>query len=155
MIRRLLILVLIICAAGAAAYWWWYRPSASSPESTVRARIEEYDRYVLAMDAESIARMFTENGEMWSNGALIKRGPDAIQTYLQSLNGKFRVESQATTVDRVVVANERVTVFGTYHQTARMLSDGSVTTVTGDVQSIWVPCEESSWCIKRIETTPK
>jgi uncharacterized protein (TIGR02246 family) len=154
MIRRLVVLIVIVCAAGAAAYWWWYRPSAS-PESAVRARIVEYDRYVLAMDAESIARMFTESGEMWNNGALVKRGPDAIQAYLRSFNGKFRVESQQTTVNRVVVAADRVTVFGSYHQTARVLSDGSVTTADGAVQSIWVPCEESSWCIKRVETTPK
>ena len=143
-----LLLLLIVILAPYHLFW------RASPQTQIAERIAQYDEFVRTMDADAIAHLFTENGEMWNAGTLVQHGPDAIRTFLHSFDGKVRVESQQTTIQRIVVTGRSATVFGTYRETARKLDDNSVVTATGEIRSIWVPCHES-WCIERVETTPK
>jgi len=96
-----LLLLLIVILAPYHLFW------RASPQTQIAERIAQYDEFVRTMDADAIANLFTDNGEMWNAGTLVQHGPDAIRTFLHSFDGKVRVESQQTTIlgalPRVVV----------------------------------------------------
>jgi ketosteroid isomerase-like protein len=153
--RRQWLRIILYALMGVAAMSWWYFPSASRDQARIRTRMAEYDNDLRAMNADGIARLFTADGELWNAGTLLKRGPDAIRAFLHSFDGQVRIESQQTTVDRVVIDGDRATSYGTYRQTARLLKDNSILNVTGEIRVDWIQCKPATWCVRRLETTPR
>ncbi len=147
---RIVLSVLVVIAAMR-----WYFPSASRDQARIRTRMAEYDNDLRAMNADGIAKLFTPDGELWNAGTLLKRGPDAIRAFLHSFDGQVRIESQQTSVDRIVMDGDRATLRGTYRQTARLLKDNSLLTVSGEIHVDWIQCKPASWCVRRLETIPR
>jgi uncharacterized protein (TIGR02246 family) len=126
----------------------------SVDEEQVRDAVRRYDAAVLAMDSDTIAAFYLPDGEMWDNGKLARKGPDAIRAFLKSFDGQVRVESQKTTIDRLAWDGARAIVDTTYRQAARLLSTNALVDAHGRIRLTWVRDAAGRWRIARAETTP-
>lgn len=124
------------------------------PESVaeVKAAMERYNQYVLAMDAESVAASFTADGEVIDRGRSIARGRDAIRKFLASFKGVVRVDENATTIQSVNVQGDTALVTGTYRQKATLLAHQRTIEVEGRLEAEWVRQPTGEWLIRRMRT---
>ena len=137
---------------GAAAAW--QADDRAAAERQVRDAIKKYDAATLAMDADTIAAFFLPDGELWTNGTLTRRGPEAIRTFLRSFDGQARVKSQETTIDRVVWKGDHAIAEGTFHQVAHITASDSDVDARGHITFDWVRDGHGAWRIAKAATTP-
>jgi uncharacterized protein (TIGR02246 family) len=131
-------------------------PSAhAADEVQIRQALQAYDAAVLAMNADAIAALYLPEGEMWDQGKLARKGPDAIRTFLKSFEGQVRVESQRTAIDRIRWQGVRAIVETTYQQGARVLSTQALVDAHGHIRFEWMKDGAGAWRIARAETTPE
>src|SRR5215470_8432546 len=99
---RIVVLALVVAAAvGVVAS----TPSSAAPgrEAQVRLAFRRLDRLVQAMQQDSIAETYVEDGEMRNDGRLVVRGRDSIRTFLAGFVGKVTVSHDRTTIARITV----------------------------------------------------
>ena len=105
------------------------------------------------MNADAVAAFYLPDGEMWDEGTLARKGPDAIRAFLKSFDGQVRVESQQTTIDRIDWQGGRAIVRTTYQQGARLLATQARVDAHGHIRFEWVKDRGGTWRIARAETT--
>ena len=120
----------------------------------MREAVKRYDAATLAMDADTIAAFYLPDGELWTNGTLTKKGPDAIRAFLRSFDGQARVTSQATTIDRVTWKGDHAIAEGTFHQVAHVTATNADVEARGHITFEWVRDAAGAWRIARAETRP-
>src|SRR5262245_13655414 len=121
-------------------------------EEQVKAAMRRYDQLVLAMNAEAIAAMFTSDGELIDAGKTIASTPASIRAFLQSFDGKVRVEENASSIESVTVTGATAVLTGTYRQKALLLPDKHEIRVQGKFE---VECSRQSdgqWLARRMST---
>jgi len=118
----------------------------------VKAAMRRYDQFVLAMNAEGIAAMFTADGELIDAGKTIARTPASILAFLQSFDGKVRVEENASSIDSVTVTGATAILTGTYEQKALLLSDKREIRVQGKFEVEWSRQPDGQWLIRSMST---
>jgi hypothetical protein len=104
----------------------------------LRYNITLYDKYVLAMNNDSIAALFTSDGQMISGGTITAQTPAGIKSYLSTFNGVVKVLEQKTTVTSVTVNGNSGVVTGTYTQKYKLLSNNQTGTASGSIRYEWV-----------------
>lgn len=127
-------------------------PDQSADEVQVREALRRYDAAVLAMNADAIAAFYLPDGEMWDNGKLVRKGPEAVRAFLKTFDGQVRVESQQTTIDRISWQGSRAIVETSYQQQDRVLATNAVIKVHGHIRFEWVRDEAGHWRVARAET---
>jgi uncharacterized protein (TIGR02246 family) len=126
----------------------------AADEAQILQALRQYDAAVLAMNAEAVAAFYLPDGEMWDQGKLARKGPEAIRAFLKSFDGQVWVESQQTTVDRISWQGPRAIVETTYRQGARILATQARVDAHGHIRFEWVQDRAGAWRIARAETTP-
>lgn len=128
--------------------------SASDAEGQVKAAMRRYDQFVLAMNAESIAAMYTQDGELIDAGKTVARTPTSIRAFLASFDGAVRVEENVSIIESVSVTGATAIVTGTYQQKALLLSDKRSVRVQGKFEAEWSCHPDGQWLIRRMRTQP-
>src|SRR5262245_6955298 len=126
--------------------------STSDAEEQVKAAMRRYDQLVLAMNAEGIAAMFTADGELIDAGKTIASTPASILAFLQSFDGKVRVEENASSIESVTVTGATAILTGTYQQKALLLSDKREVRVQGKFEVEWSRQPDGQWLVRRMST---
>ena len=126
--------------------------SAPSAEEQVKAAMRRYDQLVLSMNAQGIAAMFTPDGEIVNAGKTVARTPASIRAFLDSFDGKVRVEENASSIESVTGTGAAAIMTGTYQQKALMLSDKREIRVQGKFEVEWSRQPDGQWLIRRIST---
>jgi len=126
--------------------------SAPSAEEQVKAAMRRYDQLVLSMNAQGIAAMFTPDGEIVNAGKTVARTPASIRAFLDSFDGKVRVEENASSIESVTGTGASAIMTGTYQQKALMLSDKREIRVQGKFEVEWSRQPDGQWLIRRIST---
>src|SRR5215813_11784227 len=126
--------------------------STSDAEEQVKAAMRRYDQLVLAMNAEGIAAMFTADGELIDAGKTIASTPASILAFLQSFDGKVRVEENASSIESVTVTGATAILTGTYQQKALLLSDKREIRVQGKFEVEWSRRPDGQWLVRRMST---
>src|SRR5262245_2054913 len=124
--------------------------TATTPESEVEAAMQRYNQLILAMDAEGIAAMYTEDGQL-GDGPQAVRGREAIRDFLASFTD-VTVLAYSTTTDSMTVSGDTAVQTGTYEQRARLAS-GRTVTVRGTYRAEWVR-QDGQWLSQKLTTRP-
>src|SRR5215470_17183255 len=114
--------------------------------------MRRYERLTLAMNAEGIAAMFTPDGELINAGKTIARTPDSIRAFLQSFDGKVRVEENVDSIESVTVTGATAVLTGTYQQKALLLPDKREISVQGKFEVEWNRQSDGQWLNRRMST---
>jgi len=114
----------------------------------VETAMQEYDRLLKKMDADSIALLFAPDGDLGP----IAHGRDSIRNFLASFKN-VRVLEISSVSASIKINNDTALQEGSYHQLA--LVDGKDTAdLKGTFHANWIWTGKDGWRIKRMETTP-
>jgi len=114
----------------------------------VQSAMNQYDHYIQTMDVDSIALLFTQNGDL---GAMA-HGRDSIRNFLDKFKS-FKVLSQTSTTDSIKSTRDSTIQKGIYHQTVIVPVNDTVT-VKGEYTATWVWLPNKGWHLKKMETNP-
>jgi hypothetical protein len=112
----------------------------------VEAAMRKYDRYILQVNADSIASCFAPDGRL---GKLA--GRDSIRAFLKTFND-VKVLEQGSTSKTIVMDGDNAKQEGHYRQKA--IVEGDTIVGTGKYTASWVWDEQAGWLLKNMETFP-
>jgi hypothetical protein len=123
------------------------RPKGHSTE-TVEQAMQKYNRYILLMDVDSIALLYTPEGEL---GKMAK-GRDSIRRFLENFK-KYKVLSQESNTNLINIHRDTALQSGLYSQKVIVPLNDTVT-VKGQFSTKWIWMDSTGWHIQRMETQP-
>ena len=89
----------------------------NSLNKNVENAMQQYNNYILHVDAKGIAGMFTTDGELAGPNGLTIRGRDSIESFLNQFKD-FKVEEQKSTTDSIRRFGDTAFQYGKYYQRA-------------------------------------
>lgn len=110
--------------------------------------MKHYDHLIKNMDADSIALLYTPNGNLGD----IVHGRDSIRKFLLSFQN-MHVISQSSTTSFIEVEGDTATQKGTYRQTVYIPGKDTIH-VKGAYTANWLWMPPGEWHIKRMITKP-
>jgi len=131
------------------------RTSSGELESrqAVIAAMEHYTALIRAVASDSIAAMYTEDGELLEAGMAPLVGPQAIREFLAQFDGKVVVDSASTASDDVEVFGSTAYQWGSFSQVARV-QDQPPAKFGGRYVARWRRTPEGQWKITRLLMQP-
>ncbi len=123
------------------------RPKEHSAESVEQA-MQKYNRYILKMDVDSIALLYTPDGELGKMAI----GRDSIRRFLENFK-KYKVLSQISKTNLITISRDTALQSGLYTQKVIVPLNDTVT-VKGLFLTKWIWMDSTGWHIQRMETTP-
>ncbi len=138
----LLVMILVSC----------HRPKGNSD---LRAAMQTYDRLILETDADSIALLYTVDGDLGNT----VHGRDSIRNFLNRFK-EYKVLEQVSKIDSLIITGDTGRISGTFHQRTIIpihdtLNTGLVqdtVSVSGTFHSVWINIPEYGWEIRKFET---
>ena len=115
---------------------------------SVEQAMQKYNRYILKMDVDSIALLYTPDGEL---GKMAK-GRDSIRRFLENFK-KYKVLSQVSKTNLINISRDTALQSGLYTQKVIVPVNDTVT-VKGLFSTKWIWMDSTGWHIQRMETTP-
>lgn len=116
------------------------------------AALNHYGRLVKAMASDSIAALYTTDGELGDAGQPIITGPDSIRAFLHRFD-KYHVLASTMVIDSSRLAGDTGIQHGRYTQRVR-LPAGDTVEVSGRFTAEWVIGPAGEWRIRRMGTAP-
>jgi hypothetical protein len=114
----------------------------------VESAMKTYDNLILKLDADSISKSFTPDGNLGN----IAIGRDSIKKFLLSIKN-VRVLSQSSRTSTIDVIGDSAIQKGTYYQIA-LISEKDTVNVKGEFIANWQWITNKGWFIKRMITKP-
>ena len=115
-------------------------------EKGVELSMKKYDRLICKMDMDSIALLYTEDGNLGN----IAVGRDSIKHLLAKYKD-FKVLSQASKTSFLKVSGDSAQQKGTYRQTVILPAKDTIT-VKGTYTASWQWIKGAGWHIRKMET---
>jgi hypothetical protein len=112
----------------------------------VERAMQRYDSLLVRMDTDSIALLFTADGDLGN----VAHGRDSIRKFLARFAG-FKVLSQSSTTDSIIVGDDTAVQTGHYHQRTVIPVNDTVT-VKGAFTARWLFARDQGWLLKKMET---
>ena len=110
--------------------------------------MKQYDHLILKLDADSIALLYTPDGDL---GA-IAHGRDSIRKFLLTFKN-IKVLSQASTTDTIKIYGDTSLQKGMYYQSA-LVNNKDTVAVKGEYTATWLWMHKGGWHIRRMEVKP-
>jgi hypothetical protein len=110
--------------------------------------MNQYNHYVQTMDIDSSAMLFTLDGDLGN----VAHGRDSIRKFLSKFKN-FKVLSQSSTTESIIIKPDSTVQKGIYHQTTIIPVNDTVK-VKGEYTATWVWLSKTGWHLKRMETKP-
>lgn len=123
------------------------RSKKHSTESVEQA-MQKYNRYILKMDVDSIALLYSPDGELGK----MATGRDSIRRFLENFK-KYKVLSQSSKTNLIKISRDTALQSGLYTQTVIVPVNDTVT-VRGLFSTKWIWMDSTGWQIQRMETKP-
>jgi ketosteroid isomerase-like protein len=89
---------------------------AAAATAEIGAALERYAAFTRALASDSIAAMFTADGEMLQPGMTALRGPAGVLGFLRPLEQQATVESATMTATSLTVAGHSAMQWGDYYE---------------------------------------
>ncbi len=115
---------------------------------SVEQAMQKYNRYILKMDVDSIAFLYTPDGELGKMAV----GRDSIRRFLENFK-KYKVLSQVSKTNLINIHRDTALQSGLYTQKVIVPVNDTVT-VKGLFSTKWIWMDSTGWHIQRMETTP-
>ena len=132
---RLLLVLLMLSACGVRR-----------DRAGVERAMQRYDSLLLRMNTDSIARLFTVDGDLGT----VAHGRDSIRQFLARF-AAFKVLSQSSTTDSIALDHDTAVQTGHYHQRTVVPVNDTVA-VKGAFTARWLFVHDSGWQLRRMET---
>ncbi len=110
--------------------------------------MQQYDKLLQKMDADSISKMFTPNGQL----ADIATGRDSIKRFLSSFEN-IQVLAVSSTTTSIELNNDTALQKGMYYQTA-VMNQTDTAKLKGEYTTSWQWIPDEGWRIRKITTKP-
>jgi ketosteroid isomerase-like protein len=123
----------------------------NSLNKNVESAMQQYDNYVLHVDAKGIAGMFTTDGELAAPGGLSIRGKDSIEHFLSQFDN-IKVEEQKSTTDSIRRFGDTAFQYGKYYQ--RAIVNNTTAEVHGAFQANWIIQPNGKLLLKKMSAWP-
>ncbi len=114
-------------------------------EAGVKAAMQQYDRLILKLDADSIALLYTPDGNLGG----IAIGRDSIRRFLSSFKN-IKVLSQSSTTSSIQIIKDTAVQKGNYTQSDLVGKD--TMHVKGEYIATWQWMGKNGWHIKKMAT---
>jgi len=134
--------------------------SETSIKETPQEIIKKYERLVLEMKADSIARLFTAGAEIGHENQPIVKGRDSIYSFLLAFRN-VRVINNRDQVHSLSIRNDSALVNGSYTQTviipvaiddqSKTVSYKDTVNVAGNFTAIMIR-DKNKWLISKMKT---
>ena len=118
----------------------------SHNKNEIESAMKHYDNLILQLDADSIALLYTPDGNLGDRAL----GRDSIRKFLQSFKN-IKVLSQASHTDSITIIADTAIQKGTYTQSDIIAGKDSVN-VKGEYIARWQWQEGEGWRIKKMTT---
>lgn len=126
-----------------------------SPTPDLTTALATYDRLILKTDADSIALLYTIDGDLGNKA----HGRDSIRTFLLQFKD-FKVLEQHSTIDSISAGQDTGFIAGHYQQRVIVPVKDSLNpahihdtvTAKGSFRSTWIQVPEYGWQIRKMET---
>ena len=112
----------------------------------VEAAMQQYDHLIQKMDMDSIALLYTVDGDMGT----MAHGRDSIKKILSAF-ANYKVLSQSSVTTSIELKADSALQLGNYQQTVIVPAKDTVT-VKGSYEATWLWDDKTGWHIKRMET---
>jgi hypothetical protein len=123
------------------------RQKERSAESVEQA-MQKYNRYIQKMDVDSIALLYTPDGELGK----MARGRDSIRRFLDKFKD-YKVLSQVSKTNLINISRDTALQSGLYTQKVIVPVNDTVT-LKGLFSTKWIWMDPAGWHIQRMETVP-
>lgn len=120
--------------------------TARHAPSSVEAAMQHYNRLILHSDADSIALLYTPDGELGE----MARGRDSISKFLSRFKS-FHVLSQQSTTGSISIDHDSALQKGFYYQTT-VIPENDTVRVKGAFTAKWLWMKAQGWHISRMDT---
>lgn len=124
-------------------------PSSADAARVIEANYRRYDDFIVQVNGDSIASLYTPDGEMVGTGV---QGPAAIAKFLRGFSN-VKVESNNHVTDAITVADSLAIQWGRYRQRAKV-GDQPTIDVSGRFAIEWHRMADGRWLIRRLMTLP-
>ncbi|HCL82940.1 MAG TPA: hypothetical protein DIC22_03140 [Chitinophagaceae bacterium] len=114
----------------------------------VEQAMKKYDLLILSMNTDSIARLYTPDGELGN----MARGRDSIRNFLNGFKN-FKVLSQVSETKIISIEQDTAILTGTYKQTVIVPVNDTVM-AKGLFTVKWIWLKQDGWHIQRMDTQP-
>lgn len=146
-----LVSMLAGCAGAGGA------PPAPTPEpraaDAVRAAMDHYVELTRRVASDSVAAMYTADGELLEPRMAPLRGREAIRRFLAPFDGRTTVDTAAVRTTALDVYGAVAYQWGAYHQVAR-LDGGPPGTFDGRFAAEWHREADGRWRLARLLMQP-
>jgi len=129
-----------------------HRPKGNTD---LKSAMQNYDRLILKTDADSIAMLYTADGDLGN----AVHGRDSIRNFLNRFKD-YKVIEQTSVIDSIHITGDTGRISGTFHQrtiipihdTLNTAHIQDTITVNGTFHSVWINIPEYGWEIRKFET---
>lgn len=130
------------------------RPAPPDPVARLQvdSALVRYDSLVRRTAGDSIAAMYTPEGEMLGTNMATVSGPAAIGRFLSQFSG-FHVDTQQMRAEALTIADTEATQWGTWRQAVTPPGQGMVH-VQGRFVAQWIRGCDGNWRLRRLLTQP-
>jgi ketosteroid isomerase-like protein len=125
----------------------------ASERASVDSALAHYTRLVARMAHDSIAALYTADGELAAPGRPPIVGPVAIGDFLGSFS-EYHVLAYRTTSDSVLIRGDTAYQTGQWWQEVQVPA-GDTVNVKGDLSVIWLRDSTGAWRARRMSATPR
>ena len=115
---------------------------------TVVQAMQQYDRLIMKLDADSISLLYTPDGRLGE----IAQGRDSIKKFLSSFKN-VQVLSQSSSTSSIIITGDTAIQKGDYTQTD-VIAEKDTVKVKGTYTATWLWLPENGWHIKQMTTSP-
>ncbi len=145
-----LLLGLILGPGLSSAGWAQVSPPPGT--APVEDALQHYSLLVAKMANDSIAAMYTADGELAGPGQPPVVGPAAIQAFLQSF-AAYRVLTERMTSDSITVQGDTAFQSGRWWQQV-IIPAGDTVAVHGGFSAQWLRDSAGEWHLRRMAARP-
>lgn len=117
-------------------------------KSGVQAAMKKYDHLIQNMDIDSIALLYTVDGQMGT----LAHGRGSIKKALSAF-ANYKVLSQSSSTTSIELKGDSAIQHGTYQQSVIVPAKDTLV-VKGEYAATWLWDDKAGWLIKRMETRP-
>ena len=122
--------------------------SSKHNEDGVKEAMNHYDQLILKLDADSLALMYTPNGQLGN----MATGRDSIRHFLSGFKN-VKVIAQNSTTSSLIITKDTAIQKGIYTQ-SDVINEKDTVHVKGEYFARWVWIEGEGWRIQKMETKP-
>ncbi len=126
--------------------------SSKKVDKDVMSSLKKYDSYLLSMNADSLAGMFAENGELGQEGQPSITGRGEIRNYLNSFGNEIIILSNSSESETIDAKKDSVMQTGKYNQKIVIHSD--TIAVTGGFNAVWVLNPDGGYLLRKMIMKP-